>query len=129
PTSAMNRFPQRKALSDVLHARLLAVNVFARIGRQRRGDGVPVRASSDQHRVDIAASQKIAQVTIGRTIGITVFIIRLFLDGFSPRVFYITDSDEPYVRFLQKAAEDVGATVADANRAHHNLFTGRRGAL
>ena len=50
--SSPDRFRQRQALRDILHARFLAINVLSGIGGQRCGDRVPVRTGGYQHRVN-----------------------------------------------------------------------------
>ncbi len=126
---AAHRLGQRQALRDVLGARLFAVHVLAGLGRQTRRGGMPVRPRGDQHRVDVVAGQQVAQVAIRRTVLIAVLLVGHLLDLGTPLGLHVADGHELHVRFWQKAAEVVGAPVADADAAQHDPFAGRHGAV
>ena len=70
---AAERLGQREALGDVLGAGLFAIHVLAGIGGQAGGRGVPVRAGGDEHGLDVAAGQQVAQIAVHGAVLVAVF--------------------------------------------------------
>ena len=73
---------QGQALHNVLRAGLFAIHVFARLGREDRKQGVPVRAGGDQYGVDVGPGQQFAEVAIGGAIGDAVDFLDAALHPF-----------------------------------------------
>ena len=120
---------QRETLGDAPRAGLLAIDVLAGMGRQDRSRSVPVRPRGDEHRIDVAAGQKLAQVAIRGAIRIAILRIYRLLDRLAAIGPHVADGHEPGVGLLQEAAQIVRAAVADADAAHQNPLAGGHRAV
>lgn len=93
-----------QALFDGHGARLLAVDVLARAGRQDRRHGVPAVACGNQHGIDVLTSQQFGGVPKGcAIIGLVVFVDHLF-DQLTPFLLGIANGHELNIAFAEETA-------------------------
>ena len=90
---------------------------------------MPVRPGGDQHRVDVAAGEQLAQVAVHGAIGVVVAVVGAFLDGLAARFFDVANGDELHVLLRQEAIQVVAAPVADADAAHDDAFAWGNAAI
>ena len=126
---AADRVAEEEALSDVLRAGLLAVDVLAGLcGVDARG-GVPVGAGGNEDGVDVAAVEELAEVLVHRAGIIAVLLVGHLLDADAPVFLDVADRRELDVVLLEKAAEVVSAAVADADAAEDDALARRDRAV
>src|ERR1035437_7791364 len=129
PSQPQERVRQRAAVGDGHGARLLAVNVLARLRRHHREQRMPAVARGDQQGVDILARPQLLLVGVHRAIVVAVFLVHHGLDGFTAFIAHVADRHELHVRLTQEAAQIAGAAAADAEAAHADAVAGRYGPV
>jgi hypothetical protein len=120
---------QRETLRNGLRARLFAIDVFARLGREDGRHAVPVRARCDQYRLDVCAGEQVAKVAICRAVLIAVLCVDPILRSLTAISSDVAHRHELRVRLAQEASQVIGPTAADTDSTHHDPITRRRRAV
>ena len=136
----------RLALANGQRKRLLAVHVFAGLGRHDDHQSVPVIGNHDGHGVDVFASQQIAEVVVGvtalvlasvpplRVKRVDFVLSRLTTQELVRRLvavagrIHVADRDDLDVVLLQESGQIKRALVAVADEPHRDPVAGRGGS-
>ncbi len=125
PPGATKGSGQLEAFTNRFCAWLLGVNVFPGVGGRHRGQPLPVRTGSDQHRVNVRPGQEFAQVPIHPAVLVPVLCIGALLYGLSPLFLHVANSHELNVGLFQETAEHITAPAANANGPQNDLLARR----
>ena len=126
---AMHRLGDLLAVADRQAARLLAIDVLARLGRQDRGGGVPPVARGDQDGVDVAAGEQFPQVAVEHAIGVAVVFVHECLALVTPACLHVGDRHAVDVGETEHRGEHIGAPRPDADHAERDLLARGHGAV
>jgi hypothetical protein len=107
-----SRFGNGAALADVMRERLLNVHVLAGFACENGGAGVPVIGGRDQHRIDIAQFEKLAEVLKRAGIGTSPLARRL-----GEGLVDIGGGDELRARSLAHVARNVAPASSASDQA------------
>ena len=90
---------------------------------------MPAVAGGDQHGVDVAAGEQLAEVAVEHAVVVAVMLVDQFLAGFAAAGLDVADGHAPTHRSLQNATQVVGHTGTDSDHPQHDPLARRRRAV
>ena len=126
---ALDRLGQLLAQGDGYPARLLTVDVLARLRRQHRRRGVPAVAGRDQDGVDVLAVEQLPEVAEHDAVLVSIVLVHHRLAGVAAARLHVGDGHAMHVGQFEHGAQIVGASWAEADDPERDLRAGRDLAL
>ena len=117
------------AVIDRESARLLAVDVFPRFGRQHGSRGVPTIARSNEHSIDLFSGEHLAKITHRFAFFGAVSGIDDLLPFVAARSLHIGDQTAANIGQLQHLGQYVAASPADTDDSEINPFARRSASV
>jgi len=128
-TVAIHAVGKLLALANRHAARLLAINILARLRRQDRGHRMPAIARGDEDGVDVGAPENLGHLAGLGAVLVLVVAVDHHANDFAPGFLNIGIHHELHVGLAEKRLQVLATARANSNAAEHDAVARSDGAV